>query len=191
MCGNGWRGGATVVNHPIQWQAYGAFGPINTRIRSKSLTGALSAKSHPPPCRTRFPEFWTHGKSFIVSASAALRLRTGQPGQGGRAERRRRYHRSRMGNPDLPTPAHVIDKLKDTLASRGPTATPRHAASPACARRKPPITTAASGQAQSRNPGSGDAGSKEGFANVAQAITAPGDVVLCRTRAIRSMRLDF
>src|SRR5215475_13611066 len=47
-----------------------------------------------------------------------------------------------MGNPDLPAPPHVIEKLKETLvvATLGP---------------------------------------KEGFANVAQAITAPGDVILC------------
>jgi len=39
-----------------------------------------------------------------------------------------------MGNPDLSTPAHVIEKL-----SRGPTATPPREEFPACVKRKRPI----------------------------------------------------
>jgi len=40
-----------------------------------------------------------------------------------------------MGNPDLPTPPHVIEKLKETLGeNRGPTAIPRRAELLACAR---------------------------------------------------------
>src|SRR5437763_3303325 len=85
-----------------------------------------------------------------------------------------------MGNPDMPTPAHVIDKLKETLgkprtdrysASRGITGL-RRAQAAYYARRfgvalNPETQVVAT------------LGSKEGFANVAQAITAPGDVVLC------------
>ena len=44
-----------------------------------------------------------------------------------------------MGNPDLPTPPHVIEKLKETLGKPGPTAIRPRAASPACARRRLPI----------------------------------------------------
>src|SRR2546423_10178535 len=84
-----------------------------------------------------------------------------------------------MGNPDLPAPAHVIEKLKETVgkprtdrysSSRG-IAGLRRAQAAYYARRfgvklnpKTQIVTAL--------------GSKEGFANVAQAITAPGDVIL-------------
>ncbi len=85
-----------------------------------------------------------------------------------------------MGNPDLPTPPHVIEKLKETLgkprtdrysASRGITGL-RRAQAAYYARRfgvklNPETQIVAT------------LGSKEGFANVAQAITAPGDVVLC------------
>jgi alanine-synthesizing transaminase len=85
-----------------------------------------------------------------------------------------------MGNPDLPTPAHVIEKLKDTL---GKPRTDRYSASRG-------ITGLRKAQAAyydrrfgvKLNPETqivATLGSKEGFANVAQAITAPGDVVLC------------
>jgi len=85
-----------------------------------------------------------------------------------------------MGNPDLPTPPHVIEKLKDTLGK--PADRPLFLVArdpPACARRRRPITTAASGSSSPRDRSWRRWGSKEGFANVAQAITAPGDVVLC------------
>src|SRR3954453_11874871 len=85
-----------------------------------------------------------------------------------------------MGNPDLSTPAHVIDKLKDTL---GKPRTDRYSSSRG-------ITGLRKAQAAyyerrfgvKLNPETqvvATLGSKEGFANVAQAITAPGDVVLC------------
>ena len=45
-----------------------------------------------------------------------------------------------MGNPDLPTPPHVLDKLKETLGKPRPIATRPRAASAACARHRPPIT---------------------------------------------------
>lgn len=84
-----------------------------------------------------------------------------------------------MGNPDLPAPQHVLDKLKETL---GKPRTDRYSASKG-------ITGLRRAQAAyyARRFGVGlnpetqvvaTLGSKEGFANVAQAITAPGDVVL-------------
>src|ERR1700685_4673727 len=84
-----------------------------------------------------------------------------------------------MGNPDLPTPAHVIEKLKETL---GKPRTDRYSAS----RGIPGLRRAQAAYYDRRfgvklNPETqivATLGSKEGFANVAQAITAPGDVVL-------------
>lgn len=85
-----------------------------------------------------------------------------------------------MGNPDLPTPRHVIEKLKETL---GKPKTDRYSAS----RGITGLRKAQAGYYARRfgvklNPDTqivATLGSKEGFANVAQAITAPGDVVLC------------
>ncbi|MEH6695845.1 MAG: LL-diaminopimelate aminotransferase [Hyphomonas sp.] len=84
-----------------------------------------------------------------------------------------------MGNPDLPTPTHIVDKLVETArkpdvngysASRGIPGL-RRAVTDYYKRRfdvkldknKEVIVTL---------------GSKEGFANLAQAISAPGDVIL-------------
>lgn len=84
-----------------------------------------------------------------------------------------------MGNPDLPTPPHVIEKLKETL---GKPRTDRYSASKGIAG----LRRAQAAYYERRfgvklNPETqivATLGSKEGFANVAQAITAPGDVVL-------------
>jgi alanine-synthesizing transaminase len=84
-----------------------------------------------------------------------------------------------MGNPDLPAPAHVIEKLKDTV---GRPRTDRYSSS----RGIPGLRRAQAAYYERRfgvklNPETQvitTLGSKEGFANVAQAITAPGDVVL-------------
>src|SRR5579872_295360 len=84
-----------------------------------------------------------------------------------------------MGNPDLPTPAHVIEKLKETV---GRPRTDRYSASKGI----PGLRRAQAAYYARRfgvklNPNTqivATLGSKEGFANVAQAITAPGDVVL-------------
>jgi alanine-synthesizing transaminase len=84
-----------------------------------------------------------------------------------------------MGNPDLPAPAHVIEKLKDTI---GKPRTDRYSASKGI----PGLRRAQAAYYARRfgvklNPDTqivATLGSKEGFANVAQAITAPGDVVL-------------
>src|SRR4029079_9569201 len=84
-----------------------------------------------------------------------------------------------MGNPDLPAPAHVIDKLKDTL---GKPRTDRYSSS----RGIPGLRRAQAAYYERRFGGKLNPetqivttlGSKEVFANVAQAITAPCDVVL-------------
>ncbi|MDO8876771.1 MAG: aminotransferase class I/II-fold pyridoxal phosphate-dependent enzyme, partial [Pseudolabrys sp.] len=84
-----------------------------------------------------------------------------------------------MGNPDLPAPQHVIDKLKETL---GKPRTDRYSAS----RGIPGLRRAQAAYYERRfgvklNPDTqvvATLGSKEGFANMAQAITAPGDVVI-------------
>ena len=84
-----------------------------------------------------------------------------------------------MGNPDLPAPAHVVEKLKEVL---GKPRTDRYSASKGI----PGLRRAQAGYYARRfgvklNPDTqvvATLGSKEGFANVAQAITAPGDVVL-------------
>jgi alanine-synthesizing transaminase len=84
-----------------------------------------------------------------------------------------------MGNPDLPTPAHVIEKLKETI---GRPRTDRYSASKGI----PGLRRAQAAYYARRfgvklNPETQvvtTLGSKEGFANVAQAITAPGDVII-------------
>ncbi|CEJ13145.1 LL-diaminopimelate aminotransferase [Phreatobacter sp. AB_2022a] len=85
-----------------------------------------------------------------------------------------------MGNPDLPAPDHVIEKLKETI---GKPRTDRYSASKGI----PGLRRAQAAYYARRfgvklNPETqviATLGSKEGFANMAQAITAPGDVVLC------------
>ncbi len=84
-----------------------------------------------------------------------------------------------MGNPDLPAPAHVIAKLVETA---GKPRTDRYSASKGIAG----LRRAQAGYYERRfgvklNPDTqvvATLGSKEGFANMAQAITAPGDVVI-------------
>ncbi len=84
-----------------------------------------------------------------------------------------------MGNPDLPAPAHVVEKLKETI---GKARTDRYSSS----RGITGLRRAQAAYYERRfgvklNPDTQvvtTLGSKEGFANVAQAITAPGDVVL-------------
>ncbi len=84
-----------------------------------------------------------------------------------------------MGNPDLPVPAHIVDKLVET--ARKPR-TNRYSAS----RGIPGLRKAMAGYYDRRfgvklDPETevvATLGSKEGFANLAQAITAPGDVVI-------------
>ncbi len=85
-----------------------------------------------------------------------------------------------MGNPDLPTPKAIVDKLCEVV--RDPR-THRYSSS----RGIPGLRRAQAAYYQRRfgvklNPDTqvvATLGSKEGFANMAQAITAPGDVILC------------
>tara|TARA_B100000530_G_scaffold336373_1_gene290891 strand:- start:954 stop:2147 length:1194 start_codon:yes stop_codon:yes gene_type:complete len=84
-----------------------------------------------------------------------------------------------MGNPDLPTPEHIVDKLSETV--RNPK-THRYSNS----RGIPGLRRALSNYYQRRFNVSLDPekeaivtiGSKEGLANLAQAITGPGDIIL-------------
>jgi alanine-synthesizing transaminase len=84
-----------------------------------------------------------------------------------------------MGNPDLPAPTHVVEKLKETI---GKPRTDRYSASKGIAGlRRAQAAYYARRFGVKLNPETQivtTLGSKEGFANVAQAITAPGDVVL-------------
>jgi alanine-synthesizing transaminase len=84
-----------------------------------------------------------------------------------------------MGNPDLPAPVHVVEKIKETI---GKTRTDRYSASKGI----PGLRRAQAAYYARRfgvklNPDTQvvtTLGSKEGFANVAQALTAPGDVII-------------
>jgi alanine-synthesizing transaminase len=84
-----------------------------------------------------------------------------------------------MGNPDLPAPAHVVEKIKETI---GKARTDRYSASKGI----PGLRRAQAAYYARRfgvklNPDTQivtTLGSKEGFANVAQALTAPGDVII-------------
>src|ERR1700758_866288 len=84
-----------------------------------------------------------------------------------------------MGNPDLPAPRHVIDKLIETV---GKPRTDRYSASRGIAGlRRAQAAYYARRFGVKLDPETqvvATLGSKEGFANMAQAITAPGDVVL-------------
>jgi len=84
-----------------------------------------------------------------------------------------------MGNPDLPTPAHVVEKLKETV---GKPRTDRYSASRGIAGlRRAQAAYYARRFGVKLNPETQivtTLGSKEGFANVAQAITAPGDIIV-------------
>lgn len=84
-----------------------------------------------------------------------------------------------MGNPDMPTPAHIVEKLVETVQDPR---TNRYSSS----RGIPGLRKAQAAYYERRfgvklDPDTqivATLGSKEGFANIAQAITAPGDVVL-------------
>ncbi len=84
-----------------------------------------------------------------------------------------------MGNPDMPTPEHIVSKLQETVKDGR---THRYSTS----RGIPGLRKAQASYYGRRfgvklNPDTqvvATLGSKEGFANMASAITAPGDVVL-------------
>ncbi len=85
-----------------------------------------------------------------------------------------------MGNPDLPTPQSIVDKLCEAVQDPR---THRYSSSKGI----PGLRRAQAGYYERRFGVKLNAdtqvcatlGSKEGFANMAQAITAPGDVILC------------
>jgi alanine-synthesizing transaminase len=85
-----------------------------------------------------------------------------------------------MGNPDLPTPPAIVDKLVETV--RDPR-THRYSSSKGIpGLRKAQAAYYARRFGVKLDPDReviATLGSKEGFANMAQAITAPGDVILC------------
>ena len=84
-----------------------------------------------------------------------------------------------MGNPDLPTPPHIVEKLVETVQDPR---THRYSNS----RGIPGLRKALAGYYKTRfgvtlDPESEaivTIGSKEGLANLAQAITGPGDTIL-------------
>src|SRR6185312_16211400 len=84
-----------------------------------------------------------------------------------------------MGNPDLPAPPHELEKLKETL---GKPRTDRYSSSrgiPGLRRAQAALYERRFGGKLNPDPQLVTTlGSKGGLANVAQAITAPGDVVL-------------
>jgi len=85
-----------------------------------------------------------------------------------------------MGNPDMPTPRHIVDKLIET--ARDPKSG-RYSASKGILG----LRRAMAGYYDRRfgvklDPNTeviATLGSKEGFANLAQAVTGPGDVIVC------------
>jgi alanine-synthesizing transaminase len=85
-----------------------------------------------------------------------------------------------MGNPDMPTPKHIVQKLIET--ARDPKSG-RYSASKGI----PGLRRAMAGYYERRFDVKLDPdreviatlGSKEGFANLAQAVTGPGDVIVC------------
>jgi alanine-synthesizing transaminase len=85
-----------------------------------------------------------------------------------------------MGNPDMPTPPHIVEKLIETVNRPK---TNRYSASKGIAGLRRAMANYYSYRFGVKlNPDTeviATLGSKEGFANLAQAITAPGDVVIC------------
>ena len=85
-----------------------------------------------------------------------------------------------MGNPDMPTPQHIVDKLCET--ARNPKAHRYSASKGIVGLRKAMAKYYDRRFGVKLNPETeviATLGSKEGFANLAQAITGPGDVVIC------------
>jgi len=85
-----------------------------------------------------------------------------------------------MGNPDMPTPQHIVDKLCET--ARNPRAHRYSASKGIPGLRKAMANYYGRRFGVKLNPDTeviATLGSKEGFANLAQAITGPGDVVIC------------
>ncbi|MDB5498122.1 MAG: aspartate aminotransferase-like [Phenylobacterium sp.] len=85
-----------------------------------------------------------------------------------------------MGNPDMPTPKHIVDKLVET--ARDPKSGRYSASKGILGLRRAMAGYYARRFGVKLDPATevvATLGSKEGFANLAQAITAPGDVIIC------------
>jgi alanine-synthesizing transaminase len=85
-----------------------------------------------------------------------------------------------MGNPDMPTPKHIVDKLIET--ARDPKSGRYSASKGIPGLRKAMANYYGRRFGVKLNPETeviSTLGSKEGFANLAQALTAPGDTVIC------------
>jgi alanine-synthesizing transaminase len=84
-----------------------------------------------------------------------------------------------MGNPDMPTPAHIVEKLVETVSKPR---TNRYSASkgiPGLRKAQAAYYARRFGvKLNAETQVVATLGSKEGFANMAQAISAPGDVIL-------------
>ena len=85
-----------------------------------------------------------------------------------------------MGNPDMPTPSHIVDKLVET--ARDPKAGRYSASKGVVGLRRAMAAYYEKRFDVALDPETevvATLGSKEGFANLAQALTAPGDTVIC------------
>jgi alanine-synthesizing transaminase len=85
-----------------------------------------------------------------------------------------------MGNPDMPTPKHIVDKLVET--ARDPKSGRYSASKGILGLRRAMAGYYANRFGVKLDPTTeviATLGSKEGFANLAQALTAPGDVIIC------------
>ena len=85
-----------------------------------------------------------------------------------------------MGNPDMPTPAHIVEKLVET--ARHPKSGRYSASKGLIGLRRAMAGYYARRFGVELDPDTevvATLGSKEGFANLAQALTAPGDTVIC------------
>lgn len=84
-----------------------------------------------------------------------------------------------MGNPDLPTPQHIVDKLTETVRDARTHGYSQSKGIPGLRRAMCKYYERRFGvELDPENEMIVTLGSKEGLANLAQAITAPGDVVL-------------
>ena len=93
-----------------------------------------------------------------------------------------------MGNPDLPTPQHIVESWSRRCRTLRPTAIPIRAAFRACGGRscgyyKKRFNVTLDPESEAIV----TIGSKEGLANLAQAITAPAISCWCPTPATRSI----
>ena len=85
-----------------------------------------------------------------------------------------------MGNPDMPTPQHIVEKMIET--ARDPKAGRYSASKGIIGLRRAMAAYYDRRFGVKLNPDTeviATLGSKEGFANLANALTAPGDVIIC------------